>query len=303
MAEKNIIKFLAVVFVLLNVMFAVLYHIEYNSVNVLSEEFVREAKENLKSKGVAIEENAIDRNIPEDNIFVFETDDVREHAEATALNIASVLFKGKQLHTICFETPDGVSVGIYDTDNDNAELGRVVMSGEDFGISFVSSSYSKKIGTLNTETDENNEIRLNFDEKKKIQTFVNSLNKSGKIDYSINSAILTNDGQRIFVTQKLKNRELADTKLEILMFNGEILYASGTWITYSVQESYHNALVDGVNILYDLPIDEIKTIKNEDIVYFARRAKEKYYYVLPCWRIECQTKDGNNTYYFDAVEN
>ena len=298
MESQKICRLLILIFLILTLLFCFLYSKEENEETVISEEFVSEAVENLNSNGIVISRSILEREIPEMNIYCFDFDPSIKYDSFLADALISGVF-GDSITTTEFDTPGGTSLGIYNADSDENEVGRLVFSGDasTFKLSL------KGVGMSGGENPilNNNTEYLSDTIKNKVMLICDRLINKNRFSYRIAGSTY-DDYLIVTVVQTIEGHDIRDMYINFIFENENLILASGKWITNSPRPEYHNTLTDGINILYNLDFDEVLEIHSERVVYSLRKAKNNSCFLLPGWEIEYTDINGKyKKVYFDAV--
>lgn len=298
MEVRKTVRILLLIFLVLTILFYSLYRKEKVNISVLSEEFVSGAVLNLKNSGVDVSENVIYRFIPEKDVYVFDALETEHHNELVSEAIIDVVFDDKA-SVKSFNIPDGVSVGIYDKDNDTKEIGRVVFSNSNMSFSFSKSGVvikSDLVALTNGYTETVTQQQMDV-----IDRVVRKI--SPDATYRISGSSSNDEFVIISVMQMIKGHDISDVFINFVFENNEPSVIRGTWITETLTAKYHNTLVDGVNVLYKLNLENVSTVDSERIVYFLRKNESGRFFVVPGWEITYTDKDGlEKSSYFDALK-
>ena len=298
MEIRRIALILIIIFLSLTVLFYSLYRKEAVNKTLLTEEFVAGAVQNLKSSGVAVSADDIERTIPEKDIYVFEVPTVNAHHEKITQAISKVVFGGNAT-TASFDTPEGISVGIYDSENESKELGRVVFS--DATLTF---NFSKKGVNVSGASSAilNNDINIITETHRSVIESI--LQELSYDNAAFRYAGASSNEEYVIITamQEIGGHDIHDVYINFIFHGDEVIDISGKWIVEKVSAEYHNQLVDGVNVLYRLDLENISSIKNERLVYFLRKSDNNRYFIIPGWEITYTDKTGKLlTAYFNAL--
>lgn len=298
MEIKRICRFLIVIFLILSLLFNYLYTVELKKRTVVSDELVESAVRNLSSYGIDVNEANIEKNMPERDIYFFEISDNYEYYKKVSSSLCNCLFVSNVVTTE-FDTPDGYSVGIYDMTSYGKELGRIIFSRSDLSFVFSKNGLSMKDGDEPIENMQTDEISESI--KSVIYDVVVNMTNSSRLGYRI-AGSSSNDMYRIVsVMQTIDNNDISNSFMNFVFSEGELVILSGKWITEVPKAKYHNTLLDGVNVLYKLNLDQIKSIDRQEIVYSLRITDNKCY-IIPCWKISYTNKQNDSVIsLFDAL--
>lgn len=299
MEISRVSRILIVIFLALSVLFYSLYRKEALSKMYLSDDFVSGAVLNLKNSGVTVSEEIIDRTIPEKDIYVFDVKDVIKHHDAVSDALISVLYSGSAVKA-SFDTPDGVSVGIYEKQNESKEIGRILFSNSD--LSFTFSKEGAGINGENTPITNGNTDSLTANHKITIGSIVEKMSTDSGRSYRICGSSSNDEYVIVTVVQQAGGHDVNDVFINIVFLENEVVSVSGKWVVEDIRAKYHNTLVDGVNVLYKLDFENVKSIENERLVYSLRKSNNNRYFLIPCWEITYTDSAGSLcTSYFDAL--
>ncbi len=296
MENGRIVKFLILIFAVLTAVFYLLYCREDRRNSVLDENFVQQTVENLSSRGIEIDGSVIQKSLPEQKIYVFTAVNNEHYAEKVANSFAKVFQKDTFFTKL--NTPDGFSMALYDSSDKENEVGNFQFSQSDlsFVYSAVSSSISKYSSVIygNTEAIDIEKLAL-------VEKILLNLNDDKNMSYKIIGSVSDNDYSIISAVQTFEGLEIAGVYINFVFEKNELVNALGSWVVYSPVATYHEKLIDGINVLYKLELDEISRIVDERIVYTLKKGKDNQYFILPCWEITAVEKSGGFiTQHFDA---
>ncbi len=298
MEAGKICRLLIVIFLCLSVLFYTLYRYELERRTVISDELVVSAVENLKSRGVDIDSSIIERKMPERDIYYFETGD-KAHFDIVVNAVSEAVF-GTGITMTEFDTPEGLSVGIYDEKSDNRELGRFVLYDRKLSFNFsktgIDMSYGEK-PILNMQTE-----NVNKDVYDCIDKISSALIGASQFGYTVTGSSSNDSILIVTAMQTVDGSIIKDVYLNYVFTDGELALLSGNWITSDLKAKYHNTLTDGVNVLYKLDLENVTSVISERIVYSLGMTEDNKYYLLPRWEVVYTDKDGSvKITYFDAL--
>ncbi len=298
MEAGKICRLLIVIFLCLSVLFYALYRYELDRRTVISDELVASAVENLNSRGIEINSSIIERKMPERDIYYFEIGD-KAHFDIVVNAVSNAVF-GTGITMTEFDTPEGLSVGIYDKKSDDRELGRFVLYDRKLSFNFskigIDMSYGEK-PILNMQTD-----NVSKDVYDCIDEISSALIGASQFGYTVTGSSSNDSILIVTAMQTVDGSIIKDVYLNYVFMDGELVLLSGNWITSDLKAKYHNTLTDGVNILYKLDLDNVTSVINERIVYSLGMTEDNRYFLLPRWEVVYTDKDGSvKTTYFDAL--
>lgn len=301
MEQKKVVGFLIAVFLVLSVLFLSLYRSEEISKTTLSDDFIEGAVENLSSSDIRIEESVIVRDIPDDDIYYFDNSDTEGNNERIIKAVIDTVYDNENVTTTRFDTPVGVSVGIYSGDDDSAELGRIVFSDNDFSF-----RYSKKgvsVSGADLPVFGFDEETASAEEQNVVDRICRALAEKEHNSYRI-SGVGGDENYKIVTAFKtIEKKDITDVYLNFVFENGTLVAATGSWFTYTPKAKYHESLTDGVNVLYKLNLADIKSVDGERTVYRLKKSTDNNCYLVPAWEISYTDKNDNaRKAYFDALE-
>jgi len=289
METRKVCRLLIVIFAFLTLLFFFLYKREFDSKSVLSEEFVESAVINLENSGVSVDEQIIQRQIPESDIYVFELDGFEKYHNDIIDAIRTVVFD-ERVNVEHFSVPVGVAAGLYDVKDSSKELGRVVFSGSDFSFSFSKNGVNLTGGNEAIISSES------FDTpdfvKACLDKFSSILNSDTLCSYRVCGVSESDELYAVSVVQTVDGKDINEVFLNLVFENGELVIMKGSWITSSPKAKYHNSLVDGINALYMLDLNSVSEIRSEQIVYSLRKGENNRYFLVPGWEISYKDKAG-----------
>ena len=290
METKRIIRLLIIIFAFLTLFFGYLYIREYKNKNTLSEDFLKLAVENLELNGIKVEENALLREVPDKNLYVFSRSDENSYYENITKNVIDALY-GSNVMSAFFDVPDGAAFGLYEKNDFDRELGRIVFSALD--MSFV---FTKNLVNVNggEEIIYSGDVSVLDDEiVNKIETLAQSLNNKGNMSYRISGVSGEDELFVVSVLQTVDGCDINNCYMNFVCNADGIVKLYGKWIPEEPKAMYHEVLCDGVNALYKLNINNVTKVLSENVVYAMRRLEEEKYYLLPVWEIEYIDSESN----------
>lgn len=304
MESRNVIRFLAILFCLLSIVFTALFYVEYNAADMLSQELSKSVEENLSSRGIALSSESLVTKTPDASVFLCKVSDYHERDFEISDKILDFTFAGQKINKVDFETPEGVSVGFYNALSEKGEkqLGKMVFSNNDFGIQYFDFRYEKEetppLGVVSGF-----EIELSYDDRKTVNKFIKCLGENADFSSRVVGTCEYKGTTLVSVEQLLDNTQIKDMYINLLLWNGEIISAQGAWLNAKVEKEYYSPLLDGMNVLYKLPLDKVSELTLSEVVFSIRQTSEQNYYVMPVWKIQYVDTDNNvNTEYFDALD-
>lgn len=287
MEGNKILKLVAVILAVLTVVFFILYVGEKKKTEFLSDDFAKEAVENIRSRGVKIDENVIVKKIPNDDVYFFSLEGDEAFAEKVTAAVRKIL--GDDVAPTKLNTPSGISVAFYDEDNPDTELGKLHVSQSDF--SFVYSAYGSGISTA-TSAIYNDETDISEPYKKIIDDVVGCLNESKKMSGVITGSTYNDEYEIVSVTQYFNGFEVDGAYINFVFENEKLVHALGSWIVSLPKAKYHEETTDGINVIYKLELDDISEILEEKRAYSLKTGENGNYYLFPCWKITVKDKKG-----------
>ncbi|MBP3579777.1 MAG: hypothetical protein J6K12_00875, partial [Clostridia bacterium] len=126
MENGRIVRFLILIFAVLTAVFFLLYYGEDRRNSVLDDGFVEQTVENLSSRGIEIDGDVIQKSLPEQDIYVFTAGNNEHYAEKVANSFAKVFEKDTFFTKL--NTPEGVSIALYDSSDKENEVGNFQFS-------------------------------------------------------------------------------------------------------------------------------------------------------------------------------
>ncbi len=302
MDSTKIRRILCVFFALLNVLFLLLYHMEYKAELILDDEFAANAAQNISARGVDISADVFSLHIPENSIYSFKTVDGTALSETLSQSIAKSSY-GTDVDCVLFDVPDGVSVSIYKKGEaaTTSELANLVINPKSFYLQYTDSFYSGVNVPEGALT--NMEIQVNADEKQAIVRFTEALCKESSYGCKITGSSMSGDGLVVTICQTASDTIIDGCSMNVLLWNNSVVFASGHWITSVPENRYSNSLIDGINAVYKLNFENVSAVLGQRIVYTTHNVSENMYYLLPTWEISCLDVAGNaKIYKVDALE-
>lgn len=299
MEIRKICRFLILIFIVLSLLFYYLYTVELEKRTVVSDEFVADAVKNLSSYGITINDEDIEKSMPERDIYWFEIGDDSDYYKRIISSISKNVFDS-DIVTTEFDTPEGYSVGLYDKNSYERELGRITFSDSDLLFVFSKNGVGIKDGDQPIENMQVDKIDGRIIEL--IDNVVSKLTDSSKLGYRITGSSSNDTYLIVTVMLTIDNSDISNSFINFVFQNSEIVIMSGNWITGQPKAKYHNTLLDGVNVLYKLNLEQVNTIESQQVVYTLRSSGEKEHFIIPCWKIKYTDKQGNLVVsYFDAL--
>lgn len=302
MEQKKICRLFIAFFALLNIIFLLLYYVQYGGSGRLDEEFAQNVVKNLSDRGIKISQNEIVMKVPDNSIYTFEITDKNDYCDKLAKKLAGFLFDC-ETENVYFDVPDGISVSIYDKNyvDSPTELAKLLINPDTFYFQYTDSEYSLS-EPLSTDEISALKVKISADEQKAVSDFANAL-CFGDCSWYITGSDVTDDGIVITLKQSTSGTSIDGAYMNVELWNTRVIAACGTWITEDIKERYYNPLLDGINVLYKLDLDNISAINYEKIVYSVRNLDKKTYYLLPVWEISCLDNNGKTQiFHIDALE-
>ena len=299
MEAKKICRLLILVFLLLSLLFNFLYSTELKKRTVVSEDLVSGAISNLSSRGIQISADDIQRSMPERDIYYFELNEIDAYFDKVTNVLGESLFDNR-VETAQFDTPDGYSIGYYDKNGSDKELGRVVFSESDLLFMFSKKGISMKDGDKPIENMQVDEI--SEENSGVIHSIISKLIYGSKLNYRITGSSSSDTFIIVTAVQTIDDNDISDAFINFVFQDNELVLLSGKWITEQPKARYHNTLLDGVNVLYKLNLENVKSINEQKVVYSLRKTDSNKYFIIPCWKITYADKNDNIVVsFFDAL--
>ena len=298
MESKKICGILIFIFAVLSFVFFQLYSTEYKKRTVIPEDLIVGVVDNLNALGVDISDDIIDRNMPESDIYFYETKGYVNYYKTVADTICDNVF-GHSVVTSEFSTPNGRSFGIYDSVTNEKELGKIQFSESNYTFEFSKNG----INISGSESPlYNGYTIIDSGFFTVISDIVSSMSQGSKLGFRVTGSTSNDEFVFITVIQTIDGGDINNAFMNFVFLNNELVHLQGNWIVESPKVKYHNSLIDGVNVLYKLDVENVKSIKSESVVYSLRFSENNKCFILPCWKIEYTDKSGNLvTEYFDAL--
>lgn len=299
MEIRQICRTLILIFLLLSLLFNYLYTAEFDKRTVVSDEFVSDAVENLSSHEIQVSESNIEKKMPERDIYYFELNSNDEYFDKITLAICNSIFFSN-IETTEFDTPDGYSVGFHESDGNEKEIGRITFSVTDLSFVFSKNGIGMQNGDKPIENMQIDEIST--EKLAVIDRVVSNFNNDLKLGYKITGSSSNDTFLIVTAMQTIDGNEISDSFVNFVFKDNELVLLAGKWITEQPKAKYHNTLLDGVNVLYKLNLEDVKSIDEEKVVYSLRKTDGNKYFVIPCWQIKYTDKKDNLIIsYFDAL--
>ena len=291
-------KLLALLFALLAILFFCLYKKEKDAVSVLSAEFVNGAVDNLNSRGIKIDSKTVEKLIPDKDIYILDNEESDEDVSLLADKVRVFVF-GSASRSVRFETPEGVSYGIFDASSDNSEIGRISIQNDEGSFSFTKNGY---FGYSEIKTLFNSNVGVDKDVAQNMSDFYAMLCNSDEFSWKISGSQSKNGILVVSLVQTIEDYDITDYGLNFAYKDKELIAVSGKVLSGKPEAKYHNTLLDGINALYELDIENISEIKSEELVYLMRKTADNKFYLIPGWKIISVDKQGVEVVnYIDAL--
>lgn len=299
MEIKKTCRFLILVFLVLSLLFYSLYLAEIENRTKIPDELIYGVVENLSKSGIEINSSIIDANMPEKDIYYFEIESLKEYNMKIAESISFGVF-GKDILTTEFDTPEGSAVGILNGNDSKRELGRILFYENDSSFAFSKNGVNMQYGDepiINMQTDSIDEVVLSD-----IDRIISGMADDSELGYRISGSSSSDDFIIVTAMQTIDGYDINDSFINFVYSNDNLVIMRGKWIMGNPKAKYHNTLLDGVNVLYKLNLEQVKSILSEEVVYSLRISENGKCFILPCWRIEYTDKNDNiKTSFFDAL--
>lgn len=292
-------RFLILVFLVLSLLFYSLYLSEIENRTKIPDELISGVVENLGKSGIEINSSIIDADMPEKDIYYVEIESIKDYNMKIAESISSGIF-GEDILTTEFDTPDGFAIGILNGGDSKRELGRILFYENDSSFVFSKNGVSMQYGDepiINMQTNSIDEALLSD-----IDRIVSGMTHDSELGYRISGSSSSEDFVIVTAMQTIDGYDINDSFINFVFSNDNLVIMRGKWIIGAPKAKYHNTLLDGVNVLYKLNLEQVKSILSEEVVYSLRISENGKCFILPCWKIEYTDNDDNiKTSYFDAL--
>ncbi len=300
MEVRKIVRLFIIIFALLCVVFGFLYKMELDRINTLDEEFVRNAVENLTSKGIEINESVIVDNIPDKDIYVFSATDVEKQNGAIIDAFVKQIYDNKNVKYKTLQSPEGITYDLYDGSSEINSVGRAVFSDKSDGtFTYFKTGFSESVVkdfSENAKTVNDSEL-LSF-----VDGFYSLSAKPEKLSYRICGFVEKDGLKTVTAVQTISDYDIYTCNINFTFKDSELVCSYGKLVQENPKAQYHNRLMDGVNVLYKMDLSQVKAIKSERLVYLLRKSENDYYYLVPGWEITYIDSFGKQKkQYIDAL--
>lgn len=297
---KRICIFLAVAFLVVDVVLLTFYLKARNHLLVISDEMIQNTVMYYESNGVNIKEDVIESKIPENAVYTFDYSNIDCSVEI-AEKMAKKLFSENS--TVSFaETPDGISFSLSNKGSIEANF-RVYR--DSFRFEYLKGDFSKDtVSFLLPSEFENKNTVLSNESKKVIDSFLKCISLKNEHKYVVSGISEISEGTYVCIKSIVNDKcPLENMYINFYIKNKELVYADGNWVFSNFKKSYKEQLVDGINVLNRINISAVSTIVSENIVYMYRGTGSGRYYLIPMWKIEYIDTNGNiKIQYIDAIK-
>lgn len=288
METRKIIRFLILIFAFLTVFFVYLYLEEYNNKNVLSDELVSSTIENLEKKGIKLDENAVERTVPEMDIYDFEHMSHENYYESISSGLIDAVF-GDSVIKLSFDVPNGASFGVYDVEDSSKELARIVFSNND--LTFIFQKNSVNVSGASDPVFGGNVDGINDEIRKNVDSLANSVLPKN-ISYRICGVSGEDRLLVVSVIEMVDGYDINNAYLNFVFKENELVKVVGNLVPVSPKAVYHEQLIDGVNALYRLDLDSVYEIYSQRMVYSMRKSDSDKSFLVPGWEVEYRDNLG-----------
>ena len=293
MQSKGVRRILIALFLVLNIAFLCMYLYEYRSSEYVDEEFVLAAVENLSARGISVSNGVFDTqkpNLPAGKIVVSHDKNV---ARVVSDEIAKFTLGNVDVRIVEFDTPEGISLSFYNDDmvSSNMQLAKTFFSHDGFGFQYSDFRYEKETQAPGIPVKTISKT-ISYDEKKILNDFALCFGKTLQLGYRICGCRIYDDGTLFTLVQTFEGVDIENMYMNILLWNGEILSAKGSWISSKTEKNYRFEMIDGVNAVFTLPLDKVEQIVSQRPIYATKRSDENTYYLLPMWEITYVDVEG-----------
>ena len=289
METRKIVRLLIFIFLFLSVFFGYLYVDEYTSKNVLSEDFVSSAIENLNGIGIEVDNGAIETFVPEKDIYVFGIASDEAYYKTISDTIIDTCLYDDVLK-ISFDVPDGASFGFYDAHESEKELGRIVFSSSDMAFSFYKNTINVSGGNEPEFSGDLTKVDKNME--KIVDKFASSISTGSRCSYRICGFSGDEELSVVSVTQTVDGYDITNAFINFVFLDNELVKVAGKWMVSEPKAKYHEVLCDGVNAIYNLKLDNVEKIHSQRIVYSMRKSDADKFFLVPGWEIVYTDKRG-----------
>ena len=297
---KRVLCFLAVSFLVVDIMLMVMYVQTRNNALVLSEQIIEDTIGYYQNVGIKIDRNAIERNIPENAIYTFSGTNY-EVSEARAKKIASKMFSADSVSFL--EAPDSI-IYLIDAGENNSANFRVFDDGYGFDYSVSGYENINSKYPFDKFQGEKSSASLNSGIKRTMSKFVSCLSEDSEANYTVLGSSRTVNGLFIYICQNVYDSfMIRDMHMRLYFEQDELKSATGTWIFPKTEKSYFESLNDGVNALKKTDLSKVKEVISESIEYIYKSSAEKDIYLIPVWKITyIDTEGDKKIQYIDSFK-
>ena len=313
MEWRKIRSFLLVFLLLINLFFIIMVYTAYEAANYLPNSMIADAVANLASRGITIDKAVIERKRPSYDIYTYPSG---EQSIASFLDSMKQFLErndppsaGKSLDASYFDIPGGITMNLSEVTQDGTakEFGSITCL-EPFGFEYTRAGTAAQAARDQLDLVQTQQLSRgqltppSHAHRAVMDQFFSVFSPNEKTDYTA-FAIDAFATSTLYGCTLLLDGLPVDGMTMYFYFADDILVAaSGNWFYGSCARSYRENLIDGVNILYQLPAETVDTVLDETMVYVPMRIETDRYDLIPCWSVAFTDNSGEivNTIY-DAV--
>lgn len=298
--------FLIVFLLVLNILLFFKLSDAYTLSDRLPDGILEEASENLAGRGIIITPETIDNKQYSKDIYSFPvgklTADRLSELSGQSLydRTFSALFGDFGYTVRYFDIPNGVSATVSDPLGEVLGIASIT---NDFGIEYYTPGIDTvKMKELYGEKREDRASSLSAKAKKAVSGFFTSVYSDSLFSYVTDLSFEHDGGEIVGCTLTLEGMPVFDMSLCFYIKDGEIVYFNGSLPQGDVLAKYHNELIDGVNILFNLEAQDNVEIISQTLGYSTVKFDSESYLAVPAWRFTEKNQDGTTSdSVYDAV--
>ncbi len=298
---KRVFCFLAIAFLLVDVLLFAMYMQTRNNQLVLSDRMIEDTVAYYNSNGVEIDKKTIQARMPENPIFTFSGTNY-SIAEKVADKIADKMLSSAVVSFV--ETPDGM---VYSFSEQDKSIAVFKVFGDGCEFEYSLSGYeikNEQVPFIEFNLDDKQIPEIQSDIKKQISSFVSCISENSDCKYTVLGSLRQGNGVYVYIARNVYGTYLLDDMSAVFYFEeNKLKSVIGSWIFPEIKKSYFEPLYDGLNALKKLDKSQLKRIISEEIVYSYRNTGDDTGYVIPVWKIEyIDVKGSRNIQYIDAIK-
>ncbi len=296
---------LIIILVVIDIFLAVMLWETYRSTRFIPESLIDGATENLSQKNIILDKDMIDRNLYTKPVYLYSpgsafAEKMKTSASETHPYLISVLaYLTDQTENSAedsmqyFDIPDGTSISVFDKNGTPAAS--AVISG-DLNFEYCDSGFDKTL--ISSEVSDLLEAEYINSEKTDCPDQIKKLTRAVYDDTLSVNAIKINDfkdGKLVLCMISVNGIDILDMKICFYIKDEKILYINGDFLFSKPVEEYSAALIDGINILYNITneSDETINILSQNLAYSVFDIENGSKYIVPCWIISYASSRNN----------